>query len=109
MDASFVRRAFTLVELMVVIAIIGVLVALLQPGLSMVGSVADQMRCATNLHRLWQAVALRTADEALQANKKTLRANAWPSQVLPYLESGAQFMLCPSGGESLSGSGATTE
>jgi prepilin-type N-terminal cleavage/methylation domain-containing protein/prepilin-type processing-associated H-X9-DG protein len=109
MIASFARRAFTLVELMIVVAVIGVLVALLQPGLSMVGNVASQMRCATNLHRLWQAVSLRTADEVLQARKRPLRSSAWPSQVLPYLESGAQFMLCPAGGESLSASGASAD
>jgi prepilin-type N-terminal cleavage/methylation domain-containing protein/prepilin-type processing-associated H-X9-DG protein len=109
MGASFARRAFTLVELMIVVAIIGILVALLQPGLSMVGSVAAQMRCATNLHRLWQAISMRTADEALQASKRSLRSSAWPSQVLPYLESGAQFMICPAGGESLSDGGASAD
>jgi prepilin-type N-terminal cleavage/methylation domain-containing protein/prepilin-type processing-associated H-X9-DG protein len=107
MGASFVRRAFTLVELMIVIAIIGILVALLVPGLGVVSSVADQMRCATNLHRLWQAVSMRTADETSQVRKRPLRATAWPSQVLPYLESGSTFMICPVGGESLSEGGAS--
>ena len=109
MGASLVRRAFTLVELMMVIAIIGILVALLQPGFTLVTAAANQMRCATNLHRLWQAVAMRTGDETSQANKRLLRASAWPSQVLPYLESGAQFMICPQGGESLSAAGASAD
>jgi len=107
MGASLVRRAFTLVELMMVIAIIGILVALLQPGFTLVTAAANQMRCATNLHRLWQAVSMRTADETAQASKRSLRATIWPSQVLPYLESGAQFMICPQGGESLSPDGAS--
>jgi len=107
MRTSLVRRAFTLIELMIVIAIIGILVALLQPGFTLLSSAADQMRCATNLHRLWQAVSMRTADETAQASKRTLRASVWPSQVLPYLESGAQFMICPQGGESLSAGGAS--
>ena len=106
MGESLVRRAFTLVELMMVIAIIGILVALLQPGFTLVTAAANQMRCATNLHRLWQAVSMRSADETAQASKKPLRATVWPSQVLPYLESGAQFMICPQGGESLSEGGA---
>jgi prepilin-type processing-associated H-X9-DG protein len=36
-----------------------------------------------------------------------LRATVWPAQVLPYLESGAQLMLCPAGGDSLSADGAS--
>lgn len=107
MATRLVRHAFTLIELMIVIAIIGILVALLQPGFTLVTSAANQMRCATNLHRLWQAVAMRTGDETSQANKRLLRASAWPSQVLPYLESGAQFMICPQGGESLSADSAS--
>jgi len=107
MGTRLVRRAFTLIELMIVIAIIGILVALLQPGFTLVTAAANQMRCATNLHRLWQAVSMRTGDETSQASKRLLRASAWPSQVLPYLESGAQFMICPQGGESLSADSAS--
>ncbi|MCX5685487.1 MAG: type II secretion system protein, partial [Planctomycetota bacterium] len=107
MGASLGRKAFTLVELMVVIAIIGILLALLMPGLTLVGASVNQARCSSNLHRLWQAISLRTADEVMQANQRVLRASAWPAQVLPYLESGAQLMICPAGGDSLSGDGAS--
>jgi prepilin-type processing-associated H-X9-DG protein len=50
---------------------------------------------------------MRTADDVLQSRKQLLRATAWPAQVLPYLESGSQFMVCPAGGESMSEDGAS--
>ena len=107
MGASLWRRAFTLVELMVVMAIIGILVALLIPAIQSASASVGQARCAENLHRLWQAVSMRAADEAAHPNKRMLRATAWPAQVLPYLESGSQFMVCPAGGESMSEDGAS--
>jgi prepilin-type N-terminal cleavage/methylation domain-containing protein/prepilin-type processing-associated H-X9-DG protein len=107
MGASLWRRAFTLVELMIVIAIIGILVALLIPAIQSASASVSQARCAENLHRLWQAVSMRAADEAAHPNKRVLRATAWPAQVLPYLESGSQFMVCPAGGESMSEDGAS--
>jgi prepilin-type N-terminal cleavage/methylation domain-containing protein len=51
------RRAFTLVELLVVIGILVVLVALLLPAVTGARENARRVRCAANLHNM--AVALR--------------------------------------------------
>jgi len=47
---SAVRRAITMVELLVVLAVLGVLVALIVPGLSQTKKTADVTLCMTRLH-----------------------------------------------------------
>ena len=46
------RDALTLVELLVVIAVLGILTALLFPALSRGKSKARQIQCASNLHQV---------------------------------------------------------
>ena len=50
-------RAFSLIELIVVIGIIAILIAFLMPTLSLVRDHAKQVRCAAQLHSLGQAFA----------------------------------------------------
>ena len=89
-----VRCGFTLVELMIVIAIIGVLLALLVPGLSGVWEIADDYRCTTNLYFLSQAIAMRRGDVATGSGLE-LRPLRWPNLLLPYLEDNGGIFMCP--------------
>ena len=56
------RRGFTLVELIVVVAILGLLAGLLAPGLAKALEVADRTACASNLRQLAVALNLYLKD-----------------------------------------------
>ena len=56
------RRAFTLVELLVVVGIVAVLVGLLMPALSRAREQARAVQCASNIRQVAMAMALYEAD-----------------------------------------------
>src|SRR3954451_7970229 len=91
------RTAFTLVELLVVDAIIGVLVALVLPAVQAAREAARRMSCGNNLRQI--GLGLQNFESAFKWFPSSLRpthvdANGlfagWsaPAQILPYLEQG---------------------
>ena len=74
--------AFTLIELMVVVTIIGLLMALLVPGLTAAWETAQMTRCKTNLLRIFQAQALWRSERGDQL----LMGSSWNGELLPYVE-----------------------
>lgn len=61
--AAASRKAFTLVELLVVIGIIGLLAAILFPAFRRAQESGAQANCASNLKQIYQAVELYRQDE----------------------------------------------
>ena len=91
------KPAFTLVELLVVIAVIGILVALLMPAVQAAREAARRGQCSSHLKQL--GVALHNYHDATRRFPPgsiflgTCCADesytSWPISILPYLEQGA--------------------
>ncbi len=90
------RRAFTLVELLVVIAIIGILVGLLLPAVQAAREAARRMSCSNNLKQLGLAnhnFADTYKSFPPRTSMDTSGAPSWAVMILPYLEQSNGFNL----------------
>jgi prepilin-type N-terminal cleavage/methylation domain-containing protein/prepilin-type processing-associated H-X9-DG protein len=87
-------RAFTLVELLVVISIIGILMSLMLPAVQAVRASARRVSCSNNLHQIglgmqsYHAAKGRFPPGGIEPffKKSNGRQYAWSALLLPYLE-----------------------
>jgi prepilin-type N-terminal cleavage/methylation domain-containing protein/prepilin-type processing-associated H-X9-DG protein len=93
------RTAFTLVELLVVVAIVGILVALLLPAVQAAREAARRTACANNLRQVGLSV-IQYCDDHGGAFPKTTHdtdvAECWIYTLAPYLENVDEVRICPS-------------
>ncbi|EIP98752.1 prepilin-type N-terminal cleavage/methylation domain-containing protein [Opitutaceae bacterium TAV1] len=90
--ACAVRGGFTLIELLTVIAIIGILAAIIIPTVSKVRKTAQSTRCSAGLRSAGAAIQLFTNDNRGRlpiADNGVSKNGHWFVQVAPYL--GAQY------------------
>jgi prepilin-type N-terminal cleavage/methylation domain-containing protein len=88
------RRAFTLVELLVVISIIAVLIGLLLPAVQRVREAANRIKCANNMKQIGLAMHNYEAlNETLPPSRIKGEGPSWAWLILPGLEQDNLYAL----------------
>ncbi|MBX3734740.1 MAG: DUF1559 domain-containing protein [Verrucomicrobiae bacterium] len=94
------RAAFTLVELLVVIAVVAVLAGLLLPALASARSRAHRAVCQSNLHQMGLGIQMYADDHGGLFPETTHQAvgtnQSWIFTLRPYLGNTDRVRVCPS-------------
>ena len=93
------RRAFTLVELLVVIAVIGILIALLLPAVQAARAAARAANCKSNMRQIGLAFLqycdLHKGEFPHFVDDKALIAQSWIDTISPHTEGNDAIKACP--------------
>jgi prepilin-type N-terminal cleavage/methylation domain-containing protein/prepilin-type processing-associated H-X9-DG protein len=102
------KKGFTLIDLLVVIAIIAILAAILFPVFARARENARRSSCLSNTKQLGLGILQYTQDydEKLPASYDAGTDFIWPTMIMPYIKS-TQLFFCPSDSVHASGSGVS--
>lgn len=89
------RPAFTLVELLVVLAIIGILAGLMLPSLAQAKGQARRAGCLSNLRQIGLATRLYTDQESSYPPAWVGPEQRWMDLIKPFLDKSSRVYLCP--------------
>ena len=97
-DIASGKKGFTLLELMVTIALIAILISLLFPALSSVREKAKSASCMSNLRQLGVALTSYLADtKGIYPGHHTMSGTiVWPHRLRPYVGNNHDVFHCPS-------------
>lgn len=88
--ATGYRGGFTLIEMLVVIAVIVILIALLLPAVGAARSRVRQTQCASNLAQIHKAWTMASAKLP-----QPVPATQWPQKLASFVEQQTKVFLCP--------------
>jgi prepilin-type N-terminal cleavage/methylation domain-containing protein len=93
---AFSKAGFTLVEIMIVIAIIGLLMAIAVPNYVRARATSQANSCINNLRQIDSAAN----QFALEQHKRTGQSISYPGDLTPYikLNANSSIPICPAGG-----------
>jgi prepilin-type N-terminal cleavage/methylation domain-containing protein len=83
-------KGFTLVEIMIVVALIGLLATIAIPNWVHARTTSQNNACISNLREIWGATQQWALD-----NRQSPSAPVTPEEILPYLRNA---VVCPAGG-----------
>ena len=87
-------KAFTLTELLIVLAVLSLLLAIVVPSAQRAAAIARRAQCQANLRHLAEAFQAYRTDLTMGAAKQFTIADQWPRHLSPYLDNNARSLLC---------------